>query len=210
MEWAQAGERVCSDERARHVPYSMDRYNNEAWCCPANVTLGFAALLAFAGGPLATPALGQVAAFAQTQPATLVTSTSATLNGMAVPNGTPSVAWFEWGPLGSYGQQTSVMAIGTGTAVVPVNESITGLTNQGIYQFRLVVSNGVGLTIGFVQLFTTGRRLVGWGANGQLYAFTSAPSNAVAYSPGDQSSLALTSDNGTVLSWSSEGWRKLY
>ena len=143
---------------------------------------------------------GQSLPFAASQPATLITSTGATLNGMGVRNGTPAVAWFEWGALGSFDQQTGAVDLGAGTAVVSVAVPLAGLTNAGIYQSRLVVSNALGVTRGFVQLFTTGRRLVGWNSNGQIGLFTSAPSNIVVVSA---AGLALTSDNGRVVSWNS-------
>src|SRR6185436_9355279 len=127
--------------------------------------------------------------------------TTATLNGMAVPNGLPSTAWFAWGTRGNYDQYTSLVGLGTGMNVNRVSQEISGLTNQGVYQFRLVVSNAVGVTYGAIQLFTTGRRMVGWGANGQLGRFAAAPTNAVAIAGGGSSGLAVTAENSVAVYW---------
>ena len=79
--------------------------------------------------------------FAFTQPAQAVTGTSARLNGMATPNGLPSVAWFEWGTSTLYGSNTLPVAVGQGFNVVYTPAPITGLTPNLPYHFRLVVSN---------------------------------------------------------------------
>jgi len=47
------------------------------------------------------------APYAVTQPATQAPATGTTLNGMAVPNGTGTWAWFEWGTNAAYGNQTT-------------------------------------------------------------------------------------------------------
>ena len=139
--------------------------------------------------------------YTHTQPATLITPTNATLNGMALPNGEPSMAWFEWGARGSYSQATSPIDVGDGTAAVRVSTQVSGLTNRGIYQCRLVVSNAAGLTYGAMQLFTTGRNLTAWGFNN--FGQTDLPSglsNIVAIAGGNSHSLALKG-GGMVAAW---------
>jgi hypothetical protein len=141
---------------------------------------------------------------AATQPATLITSTSATLNGMAVPNGEACVAWFEWGARGGYGQATSPVAVGNGSGVVRVSAGISGLTNAGVYQFRLVVSNATGVARGAAQVFTTGKPVTIWG--GYYPGATPVPSglsDIVAAAAGEYQSLALKTD-GTVAHWSDD------
>ena len=150
--------------------------------------------------PVATP-LFAAAPYAHTQPATLITSTNATLNGMAAPNGEASVAWFEWGTRGSYGQTTSPVDIGAGTAVARVTAEIGGLNPGRSYQCRLVVSNAADVVYGAPQWFTTGRKILAWGRND--YRQTDVPSglnNAVAISGGWWHSVALKND-GTVVAW---------
>jgi hypothetical protein len=150
--------------------------------------------------PVTTP-LFAAAPCAHTQPAAQITTTNATLNGMAVPNGEASVAWFEWGARGSYGQTTSPVDVGDGTVVVRANAEISGLTNGRSYQCRLVVSNAANVVYGAVQLFTTGRKVTAWGRND--YDQTYVPwdlTNAVAVAADGFQSLALKTD-GAVEAW---------
>jgi Regulator of chromosome condensation (RCC1) repeat len=152
------------------------------------------ALLAFT---LSAPA---DAPFAATQRPAPITSTSATLNGMATPNGTPSFAWFEWGTT-NFAQQTEVFDVGNATNVVRVTSSISGLVPRSFYKCRLVVSNEQGIAFGAEQRFATGRPIVVWGNN--FYQQTNAPldlTNVVAISAGDYTSCALSVD-GTVTAW---------
>jgi alpha-tubulin suppressor-like RCC1 family protein len=149
---------------------------------------------------IGTPALAATP-LAATQPATLMTGTGATLNGMTVPSGEAGVAWFEWGARGGYDRATSPVAVGAGTQVVRVSTAISGLTNGGIYQFRLVVSNATGVARGAAQLLTTGRRITIWGS---LYSSVSPVpaglTNVVAVTAGLWTSMALKTD-GTVALW---------
>jgi hypothetical protein len=79
--------------------------------------------------------LGQPGTF--THSPTAVRATSATLNGMVVPNGFGTVAWFEWGPRGAFTQATSPIHLGDGATITHVTAPITGLTNRSLYQCRL-------------------------------------------------------------------------
>lgn len=149
------------------------------------------------------------APFAFTQPPTQIRATNATLNGMTVPNGELTKAWFEWGVRGGYGQTTAPLSIGTGTAVVPVSATITALTRGGYYQCRLVSSNASGVRYGAVQVFTTGRKVSAWGANwaGQTN-FPAGLSNTVVVAAGDMHAMALKAD-GTLTTWGYDGGGKL-
>ncbi|HLP78374.1 MAG TPA: hypothetical protein VK327_15830, partial [Candidatus Paceibacterota bacterium] len=135
-----------------------------------------------------------------TEPATGIDGQSATLNGMANPNGTDSVSWFEWGTNIAYGNQTPVAGIGAGQSVVFVSSQISGLTG-GSYHARLVVSNLLGVARGRDQCLVTGERVFAWGLNtsGQ----TNTPSglgNCVVIAAGANHCLALQND-GTVSAW---------
>src|SRR5258706_3392399 len=139
----------------------------------------------------------QTPALANTHPATFISPTTAQLNGMAVPNWPGSVAWFEWGSLGSYGQRTEGIDIGSGHTVITVSTSIVGLTNRGIYQFRLAVSNSVGVVYGALRLFTTGRKVVSWSGTQLVGTVAAGLSNIVEIAESGTVSYCLTSD-GTV------------
>lgn len=139
--------------------------------------------------------------YACTQSATFITGSSAQLNGMAVANGLTSVAWFEWGVRGSYNQQTSPVDVGMGNSLVRVTAIVSTLTNAGIYQFRLVVSNAAAVRFGAIQLFTTGRRFVSWFGNQTFTTPGPGLSNIVSVAAGELFSLVLTAD-GSVKSLS--------
>ncbi len=161
----------------------------------ANVQYGFRVdfhLLGFSG-PLP---------FAFTEPATLVNGASAQLNGMATPNGLPATAWFEWGTSRAYGNSTPPVNVGTNFNVVFVSTNITGLLTNFAFHYRLVVSNLVGVTYGFDQVFDQGN-LLAWGADfkGQTTPIPTGLTNLVAgVGAGDDYSLALNYD-GTVVVW---------
>ncbi|MCU0783148.1 MAG: hypothetical protein MUF81_03700, partial [Verrucomicrobia bacterium] len=147
--------------------------------------------------PYATPP-----PFAATLPATLITGAGAQLNGMATPNGEPATAWFEWGTSTGYGSTTPPVSVGSNFNVVFVNPNITGLMTNVAFHYRLVVSNIVGVTYGFDQVFAQGS-VVAWGAQfaGQTTPIPSGLTNLVAgVGAGYDFSLALNYD-GTVVAW---------
>jgi hypothetical protein len=80
--------------------------------------------------------------------ASSVTGNSATLNGTINPNGLASNYHFEWGTTTFYGNNTTTGAAGSGTANVPVNAGISGLTAGITYHYRLVGVNSDGTTNG--------------------------------------------------------------
>ncbi|HEY5298986.1 MAG TPA: S8 family serine peptidase [Verrucomicrobiae bacterium] len=143
------------------------------------------------------------APFAFTQPATLVTGTSAQLNGFATPNGFPATAWFQWGTTTNYGSNTPPVNVGTLLNVVYTNSQISGLVKNVPYHFRLVVSNALAVTPGFDQILDEAN-VVAWGANylgqstvpRQLQTNLNVTAIAAAY----QHSLAIQT-NEQVTAW---------
>ena len=89
-----------------------------------------------------------------TSPATVVTTSSANLNGTASPNGAePLTVYFEYGTTTAYGTTTTpVTVIANNSEVV---SAIGGLANDTTYHFRLVGSNSLGLVFGGDQSFST-------------------------------------------------------
>ena len=144
--------------------------------------------------------LGWPPAYAATQASLGITTSGATLCGMATPNGFTSSAWFEWGTNNSYGLSTGPTNAGSGISVVRITTGINGLAFGEAYSFRLVVSNALGIAYGAEQRFTTGRRVFTWGAT----RFGPGPppvlSNAVAVAVGESQDLVLKAD-GTVMAW---------
>ena len=160
---------------------------------------GFALVLSVVASAISASAQSQP--FAHTQPAAPIFATSATLNGMATPNGLDSIAWFEWGTNANYGQLTSPVGVGDGTNVVHISATAPGLVNGGIYQCRLVVSNAAGKIFGAPRLFTTGNKAAGWGDN---YYTQSVPLAGVTVngSAGPSTLLAMSLVNTLPEIWS--------
>src|SRR6185312_13406294 len=138
--------------------------------------------------------------YAFTQPAQAVTGTSAKLNGMATPNGLPAGAWFEWGTNTLYGNQTAAVPVGNTYNVTYTTATISGLTPNLPYHYRLVASNVVGVVYGFDQILDEAN-IVAWGAD-YVKQIEVPPglSNMVAIAGAYDHSLAIR-NNGTVVAW---------
>ncbi|MBL8918711.1 MAG: hypothetical protein JNJ54_07635, partial [Myxococcaceae bacterium] len=95
---------------------------------------------------------------------TLVTSTAATLNGEASPNGTATTGWFRYSTtnpgtcddtFGTRAPLTGGSALGAGSTTVPFSTALTGLSPGTTYFFCAIAQSAVGLRTGGVQTFTT-------------------------------------------------------
>jgi Zn-dependent metalloprotease len=92
---------------------------------------------------------------AATDPATSVTSSDATLNGVVNPNGLATSAYFEYGLTAAYGTASTPAAMGSGSAPVPLTFTATGLVCAQTYHYRIVASNSLGTASGLDVPFTT-------------------------------------------------------
>lgn len=90
-----------------------------------------------------------------TLPATTVTTTSATLNGLVNPAGRAASGWFQWGSTTSYGSNTPIVALGNGFTNVSTNFVLTGLTPATPYHYRVAATNASGTNFGLDMSFTT-------------------------------------------------------
>lgn len=133
----------------------------------------------------------QNAPFAHTQSVAPVSSTNATLNGMATPRGSSTMAWFEWGIRGIFDQVTPAVDVGAGSLVVRVSTSVVSLLPNTDYQYRLVASNVNGVAYGQLLLLTTGRRVTSWAHTGGPF-----PSGPVSTSVGVVTKIAFGDLNG--------------
>ncbi|MEI6455299.1 MAG: BACON domain-containing carbohydrate-binding protein [bacterium] len=113
-----------------------------------------------------------------------VTSTTATLNGTANPNGHATTCYFEWGTSVSYGNNTSTQSIGAGTGNVAVNAGISGLTPGLTYHFRLVASNSFGTSTGEDMTFIPGAAAVTTTAVSAITLTTATSGGNVLYDGG--------------------------
>jgi hypothetical protein len=86
--------------------------------------------------------------------AVTTTCDSATLSSFVAINGSPLIAWFEWGPTEYFGNSTLTKTFNTNSLFTQL---IGGLADNTTYYYRLVSSNNYNhlKTIGPVQSFKT-------------------------------------------------------
>ena len=89
-----------------------------------------------------------------TNPATLIASFSATLNGSVNPNGLATSVYFQYGTTNGYGLTTAPQSR-TGNAPLNISANIRGLTASTTYHFRIVTTNSAGTRYGSDRTFTT-------------------------------------------------------
>lgn len=92
---------------------------------------------------------------ATTSAASSVTSTSAKLNGRVDPNGRPTSYLFEYGTSAAYGSKTPSASAGSGTSIIAVARTVSGLRAGTLYHFRIVATSDAGSSPGADQTFTT-------------------------------------------------------
>ena len=112
---------------------------------------------AFAGSEFAneqTFSIGN-APTVQTQTATSVDATTATLNGSVNSNGFSTDVRFEYGLTTSYGTTTDALTLMAGNTNIAVSEQLNGLVHNTLYHYRVIASNSVGSSEGEDQVFTT-------------------------------------------------------
>jgi YVTN family beta-propeller protein len=105
-----------------------------------------------------------------TNPATLIASFSATLNGSLDPHGLTTNVYFQYGTTTSYGS-TTPMQSKTGNNFLNISANISSLTASTTYHFRIVASNSAGTSLGGDRTFTT------LTATGPPVVTTSPPTN---------------------------------
>jgi N-acetylneuraminic acid mutarotase len=88
-----------------------------------------------------------------TNPATNLTSSSATLNGSVDPHGLSTSVHFQYGTTTSYGHTTPAQTH-TGNAYLNVSANISGLTAGTRYHFRILATNSAGTSYGADKAFT--------------------------------------------------------
>ena len=89
---------------------------------------------------------------AQTLPATAITTNSATLNGLVSPQSSDTFAFFQYGPTGSYGNESTYTNCRLTTNISFV---LAGLPPASTWHYRLIASNALGEAAGVDLSFTT-------------------------------------------------------
>ncbi len=85
-----------------------------------------------------------------------ITQTSATLNGTVNANGLTTAVHFDYGTTSSYGDSvTANPSTITGTSNISVTATISGLTPNTVYHFRVEASDSAGMSYGYDSTFTT-------------------------------------------------------
>ena len=84
----------------------------------------------------------------------IINGTSATLRGIANPEGTNTSVWFEWGTSTNYDHATAAQAMGAGTGQTNFDQVLNGLAIGETYDFRAVASNTFGMAFGANMSFT--------------------------------------------------------
>ena len=99
---------------------------------------------------------------AQTNAASGITATGATLNGTVNPNGLPTTYCFQWGLTTAYGNTTSIQSCGSGTGNAAASVKLAGLTRNAIYHYRIVAINSLGTTYGADMTFSAAVNPLPW------------------------------------------------
>jgi hypothetical protein len=84
-----------------------------------------------------------------------VTPTSALLAAYLNPRGQATSFFFQYGPTAAYGNQTPLTGIGSGSALVYVQQQLAGLAPHTVYHFRLVAVSAGGVARSSDRSFTT-------------------------------------------------------
>ena len=87
--------------------------------------------------------------------ASSITTIGAQLNGSVNPNGVSTTYHFEYGLTTSYGSSTQSGSAGSGTVIVNVNATLSGLASGSVYHYRLVAASSGGTTGTGDTSFTT-------------------------------------------------------
>ena len=95
---------------------------------------------------------------ATTGAASSVTQSGATVSGTVDPQGMATTYHFEYGTSSSYGLQTAEVDAGSGTGSVDASATLTGLTNDTTYHYRVVATNASGVTRGSDRTLKTDAR----------------------------------------------------
>jgi hypothetical protein len=90
---------------------------------------------------------------ATTVAASAKTANGATLNSTVNPNGSSTMVSFQYGTTTSYGSTTTPVSIGTSSSIY--SQTISGLSSNTTYHFRVVATNSGGTTYGSDLTFKT-------------------------------------------------------
>lgn len=90
-----------------------------------------------------------------TTAASVISGTTASLNGTLNPCATNAVYFFQYGPSTAYAFRTPLSALPLGGASVPITSVVNTLNPDTVYHYRAVGSNVFGVRLGSDKTFTT-------------------------------------------------------
>ncbi|MEI8062209.1 MAG: hypothetical protein WCG97_02830 [bacterium] len=102
-----------------------------------------------------TPVPVGSAPIAKTLSATVISQTTANINGEVTPNKTDTQYWFEYGNTSELGNTSSIASVGSGNSKVSVSTSLVSLEPATTYYFRLNAQNRFGTINGSIFSFKT-------------------------------------------------------
>jgi hypothetical protein len=102
-----------------------------------------------------TAALAAAPPTAATGGAESITTGSAAVTGTVNPGGDATTYQFEYGTSASYGLTTPAVDAGSGTTDVAARATLSGLTSNTTYHFRVVATNAAGVERGADKTFKT-------------------------------------------------------
>jgi|HubBroStandDraft_2_1064218.scaffolds.fasta_scaffold00208_2 hypothetical protein len=135
------------------------------------------------GGATATPPS------ALTEPASAVTTTAATLNALLNPEASSTTYHFEYGTTTAYGSEAPVggAAVAGYTHAQSVSQTLSGLTSNTSYHYRVVATSAGGTTYGPDRTFSTAPKvyLSAFGSKGTSEGEFEGPWGTATASNGD-------------------------
>jgi hypothetical protein len=154
------------------------------------------------GADLSFSTLGQ-APLCETQPASNISTTAATLNGNVNAYNSSTIVTFEYGTTTSYGQTiTATQSPVTGNTMTNVSANISGLTLGITYHFRVKTVNGLGTVFGSDLSFET----LGQSASSVAQSATNVSTTAATLNGtvnANNSSTTVTFEYGTSTNYGS-------
>jgi len=145
---------------------------------------------------------------ATTGSASSISTTGATLNGTVNDNGVTTTMSFDYGATTGYGSSASAGTLGAGTGTAPTAVSVSGLSCNTTYHFRVNGVSSAGTTNGGDVSFTTSAcpllYTVTYNGNGNTGG--SAPTDATVYASNATITVASNSGGLTRAGYTFSGW----
>ena len=145
---------------------------------------------------------------ATTGSATSISTAGATLNGTVNDNGVTTTMSFDYGTTTGYGTHASAGTLGAGTGSTATALSVSGLSCNTLYHFRMNGVSGAGTTNGSDASFTTSAcpliYTVTYNGNGNTGG--SVPTDATVYGSNATVTVASNSGSLTRTGYAFSGW----